>query len=163
MTAANSVVERIESSWNALLTLAEGLSPIQLTAVTTDWAVKDHLVHVAAWERSMLALIEGRDRQAAMGVPNAKDETDAINEAVFELHRSDASDQVLADFRRSHGELMAALGTLSDADLQKPYSHYQPDERDEARPVIEWVAGNTFEHYDEHAVWIQEQLGAQRR
>jgi hypothetical protein len=56
---------------------------------------------------------------------------------------------------------MTALEKLSDADLQKPYSHYQPGDPDEKRPVIEWVAGNTYEHYEEHAGWIKE-LVAQR-
>jgi len=29
------------------------------------WRVKDHLTHIAAWEQSLLALLEGRDRWAS--------------------------------------------------------------------------------------------------
>lgn len=161
--AANSIIEHVDSSWNELRKLVEGLSPTQLKLPSGEWAIKDHLVHVAAWEQSLLALIEGRDRQVAMGVSEADHETDAINEAVFTLHHNDAPDQVLADFRKSHEKLIAALRTLSDADLQRPYSHYQPDTPDETRPVIAWVGGNTFEHYDEHAGWIKKDLSTQRR
>jgi hypothetical protein len=50
---------------------------------------------------------------------------------------------------------MAALGKLDDADLEKPYSHYQPGDPDEKRPVVGWVAGNTYEHYAEHTNWIR--------
>ena len=51
--------------------------------------------------------------------------------------------------------LVAVLGGLSDDDLQKPYSHYQPTDPDERRPVVGWVAGNTYEHYAEHIDWIK--------
>ena len=57
-------------------------------------------------------------------------------------------------FRESHAALMVALGKLSDADLQKPYSHFQPTDSKQKRPVIGWVAGNTYEHYAEHIGWI---------
>ena len=59
-------------------------------------------------------------------------------------------------FRDSHGALMAGLGKLSDADLKQPYSHFQPGDPDEERPVIGWVAGNTYEHYAEHIGWINQ-------
>ena len=59
-------------------------------------------------------------------------------------------------FRDSHAALMAGLGKLSDADLKQPYSHFQPGDPDEKRPVIGWVAGNTYEHYAEHIGWINQ-------
>ena len=67
--------------------------------------------------------------------------------------------QALAFFRETHGSLMRKLGTLSDADLQRPYNHYQPNDRRDAsdnRPVVDWVAGNTWEHYAEHIGWINQ-------
>jgi uncharacterized protein (TIGR03083 family) len=159
--ASNSLIERIDAAWDQLSDLVAGVGPLDFRLGASEWSVKDHLVHIAAWEQSTLALIEGRDRQAAMGVPDAKPEIETINDAVFRLRQSDSPDQVLADFRRSHEQLMTALEKLSDADLQQPYSHYQPGDPDEKRPVIEWVAGNTYEHYEEHAGWIKE-LVAQR-
>jgi len=48
---------------------------------------------------------------------------------------------------------------MSDADLRRSYNHYQPnDPRDpgDDRPVADWVAGNTYEHYAEHIRYIQE-------
>jgi len=60
MTAPNSVLEPIEKSWTGLNHLVESLGPIGLTMIGPDgWAVKDHLVHVAAWEHSLLALLDG--------------------------------------------------------------------------------------------------------
>jgi Protein of unknown function (DUF1706) len=112
---------------------------------------------VAAWEHSLLALIEGRDRFAGMGLHVAVVEnTDAVNDAVWKLHRDETPEQVLKYFRESHTKLMAALGNLTPADLENPYSHFQPSDPDEKRPVIGWVAGNTYEHYAEHIGWINQ-------
>jgi hypothetical protein len=162
VSASNSELRRIEVSWSGLSELIASIGSIDVRAAGSPWSVKDHLVHVTAWERSTVALLEGRDRLAEMGVPDVKEEIEAINEAVWNLHRNDSSEQVLSDSRESHERLVAALEKLTDADLQKPYSHYQPDDPDENRPVMAWVAGNTYEHYDEHAEWIKELLAKRR-
>jgi hypothetical protein len=51
------------------------------------------------------------------------------------------------------------MAKLSSNDLLLPYCHYQPSEAEE-RPVLEWVAGNTYEHYAEHTGWIKEKLAS---
>jgi hypothetical protein len=169
MTTSNGEMPRIEAAWDELVELvsqlqaASGLTQVQhaggLTQVGSGgWTVKDHLVHLAAWEHSLLGLIQGHDRVAAMGLSEPVEETDAINEAIRKLHGMDAPEEALAYFRDAHAQLIAALGKLSDADLQKPYSHFQPSDADEKRPVIGWVAGNTYEHYAEHINWINQLL-----
>ena len=154
----NAEVHRIELSWTEL---AELVNQVQdaggLTKVGPDgWTVKDHLAHVGAWERSLLALVKGEDRAAAMGLPETPEGTDAINEEIRKLHAKDTPEEALAYFRDSHVQLVATLGKLSDADLQKPYSHFQASDPDEHRPAIAWVAGNTYEHYAEHIAWINQ-------
>lgn len=154
------LIERIEASWNDLSDRVTKLGLGGLMRLSLDgWAVKDHLAHVAAWEHSLLGLIEGRDRLAAMGLQEpVEHNTDAINAAVQNLHAGETPEQVLKYFRESHAALMGALGKLSDADLQKPYSHFQPSDPGEKRPVIGWVAGNTYAHYAEHIGWIDQLL-----
>jgi len=151
-------MDRIDISWNELSLLVIKLGPDGLMVKAGDgWSVKDHLAHVAAWERSLLGLIEGQDRLAAMGLHEPVEEnTDVINDALVKLHQHETPDQTLKYFRDSHAQLMTALGKLTDADLQKPYSHFQPADPDEKRPVIGWVAGNTYEHYAEHIDWINQ-------
>ena len=160
MTAPNRVLEPIEQAWSELNALVESLGPHGLTRVGSDgWAVKDHLVHIAAWEHSLIALLQGTDRRQAMGVGSETDDTDAINAAVWSLHREKTPEQALAYFRETHAVLMNRLAALSDADLQRTYNHYQPNEpRDpgDDRPVVEWVAGNTYDHYAEHIGWINQ-------
>ena len=153
-------MSRIEAGWKQLGALVNQVEDAAgLNKVGADgWTVKDHLAHVAAWEHSLLALLEGRDRSGAMGLNEPLEEIDAVNEAIRKLHATDPADQALGYFRDSHAHLMAAMANLDDADLQKPYSHYQPSDPDEKRPVVEWVAGNTYEHYAEHIDWINQLL-----
>lgn len=160
MTAANSEMQRIEASWNQLVELVNQVQDAGgLMEVGADgWAVKDHLAHVAAWEHSLLALIEGRDRPSGMGLTEPLEEIDAVNEAIRKLHAGDTPVEALGYFRDSHVQLTAALENMSDDDLQKPYSHYQPADPDEKRPVVTWVGGNTYEHYAEHIEWINQLL-----
>jgi len=173
VTKANSLLEKIEASWNDLFEHVTKLGPGGLLLAAPDgWAVKDHLAHVAAWEHSLLGLLEGRDRLAAMGVvgpvekepiaiyvsaaEDVPDNTDVINAAVQKLHANETPEQILKYFRESHAALMHTLGKLSDADLKKPYAHYQPNDAEVTQPVSDWVAGNTWEHYAEHIGWIDQ-------
>jgi hypothetical protein len=160
LTQPNSVVETIERSWEELNTLVDSLGPDALTVTGPDgWALKDHLIHIAAWEQSLLALLEGGDRHQAMGVGRDVDETDAINAAVWAVHRNKTPQQALDYFHKTHALLLKQLRTMSDDDLRLPYNHYQPNEPRDAnddRPALDWVAGNTYDHYAEHIDWINQ-------
>jgi hypothetical protein len=160
MSAPNSTLEPIEKAWSQLNVLVDSLGPGGLTRTAADgWAVKDHLIHIAAWEQSLIALLSSADRRAAMGVGPEPQDTDAINAAVWKLHSRKTAEAALAYFRDTHAALIKLLGTMSDADLQLTYNHYQPnDPRDtnDDRPVVDWVGGNTYEHYAEHITWINQ-------
>src|SRR6202521_1397680 len=124
---------RIEAAWNQLVELINQVEDAAgLNKVGTDgWTVKDHLAHVGAWEHSLLALVQGQDRVAAMGVAEAPGGTDAINQQIRKLHAKESPEEALAYFCDAHAQMVSALGKLSDADLQKPYSHFQPSDPDE--------------------------------
>jgi uncharacterized damage-inducible protein DinB len=160
VTAANKEIEPIEKGWNELSALVDPLGDEGLELKGSGrWAVKDHLAHIAAWELSLLALLDGEDLRTAMGVPGVAEDTDSLNEAIWLAHRHETAEQARAFSRESHARLMRRLGTMTDADLRRSYNHYQPnDPRDpgDDRPVVEWVAGDTYEHYAEHIGYIHE-------
>jgi hypothetical protein len=159
MAEKDKLKERIESSFDELMDLIKRLGADGLRITGSDgWAVKDHLFHLGAWELSLLGLLEGGDRVAAMGVPGIQREQEAINNAVWELHQHKTPDEAIAFFAGTHAELMSALDKLSYEDLQLPYKHYQTDSEGVTgvdRPVIGWVAGDTYDHYGEHIQWIK--------
>ena len=162
------LMRHISESRSKLEQMIGRLSEAQIVAPGPDgWSVKDHLSHVAAWEESLLALLEGRDRDAAIGldpstVEAANDDVDKINASIHQRNRDRSPTDVLAAFRETHARVLAALDRLADADLLRPYSFYQPNAQPyDARPVIGWIDGDTWDHYDEHVAWIGQLLEAQ--
>ena len=167
MSQPNSVLEPVEKSWNELSALVESMGPEALSITGPDgWAVKDHLSHVAAWEASLIALFKGGDRGAAMGIAATGDEeTDEINHELWSHHHAMTPEQALAYFRDTHAGLLRLLSEMSDEDLQRPYNDFQPNDPrapDDNRPAMDWVAGNTWEHYNEHAEWLSQLVNDSR-
>ncbi len=157
------LLARIDRSWSALETAIAGATEQHLTtpAAPGAWSVKDHLAHLAAWQLSLLALLEGRPRHAAMGIDHLTYESgeDAVNALLHEHHKDRPLPETLDLLRRTHAQVLAALAPLSDLDLLRPYSHFQPDDGPfNPDPVVGWIAGNTHEHIDEHLPAIRRLL-----
>lgn len=160
MTAAEVVV-RIERGWDELDKLANGLDHegLGLHRAPDGWAVKDHLVHVAAWELWLLALFEHRDKLAAMGAEAAAKQIDSVNDVVYQNHRDDSVEDAMGYFRDSHAQLMEVLRRQTTEDFERPYkTFFEEGAETDEQPVLVAVAANTYDHYDEHLGWIKEQL-----
>lgn len=155
-----ALMARIDDAWMALERAIGRLSEAQLTepADAQGWSVKDHLAHITVWEQSLLALLEGRDRTAAVGLPSEATEwdIDEENAHLYQLHRHETLDEVLTALRRSHQQVLAVIEGLTDEDILRPYSHYQPDDTPpRSQPVVHWIIGDTYGHYEEHQGWIE--------
>lgn len=152
------LLERIGSSYAALEAAIGRLDADQLTApIDGTWSAKDMLAHLTAWEQIMLRFHVGGqpfEQVTQLSVAYASTPVDAINEALYQRDRTRTLDEVLAAFRRSHQDLLAALAGMSDADLQRDYT---PPGRDASSTgkLIDWVIGDTYEHYDEHCETIE--------
>jgi hypothetical protein len=164
-----ALVGRIRVAYGAVEQSLAGLSEAQLAAPGPDggWSIKDHLAHLAVWRRSLIALLEGGDRAAAIGlnqetgseIVNA-DDIDDLNAFLYQCNHDRAPGEVLADFREAQERVLAIVGQMSDADLAKPYAHYQPGDADASQqPVIGWIAGNTYDHDEEHLATMQALAG----
>ncbi len=157
---ADEVRARIKSKRKELVDLIATIDEAALSAPGPDggWAIKDHLVHIGAWEHWLLALFERRDRIGAMGASGAGKTVDEVNAAVYEKHRHDTLDQARAYFIDAHDQLMRVLDTQSTEDFERPYKvFFTPAEGESGtQPVLVAVAANTYEHYDEHIGWIKE-------
>ena len=154
----DQLLTEMEKGWNSFNAYLTTLSDTQMTMPTdaAGWTVKDHISHLAVWEEGIYALLAQQPRYEAMGITrddlNSGD-YDRINAMIRDQHKDKSLAEVMAMFREAHERLIAKVRTLSDEDLQRPYEYYQPAE-DEKRPVIRWIPGNTFGHYDEHIPWI---------
>ena len=156
ITIAN-LQSRIAAGWDELHAYLGGLSAEQRTRPTdaAGWTVKDHAVHLAFWEATLVPLLEGRSRAEAIGVDEATwtSGIEPINALLQKRHHDMAWEDVLQLLNSTHEALLEKIATLSDEDLQRPYNHYQPDS-DRTQPVIGWLVGDTYEHYAQHIPWM---------
>ena len=165
MTAPASVatvLDRIRTSRTDFDTAVARLTDEQFTAPGADggWSVKDLVAHVAAWEQGIAALLQHEPRFQAMGIEDytATMDIDTVNRRLYELHRDRPSSEVLAMAHEAHERALAVLATLGDEDLEQPYREFSDDDRPDANePIINWIAGDTYEHYQEHLPAVQAQ------
>ncbi len=162
---ADQIRSKIDVSWHELVDLVASLDQQALGSPNQDgWAIKDHMIHIGAWEHWLLALFQGRDKLEAMGAGGAGREIDDVNAVVWELHRGDSVDAAWRYFRDAHSQLNAELAHKTDADFGRAYSTFFSGDSDGdpgQTPVLEAVAANPYDHYAEHIGWIKEQAGKQ--
>ena len=156
---------RIDERWQELLALVDGLDAEELERPLGDgWAVKVHMAHITSWERSLLGILMKGSRAEAMGVPEdlwQGHDTDAINGFLAARAKGERVEAVREQLLKTHAELARVVRGLTDEDLTRPYSEYQPgDPPYNENPVGGWVAGNTWEHYEEHIGWLRAGLGS---
>jgi hypothetical protein len=154
----------IEPAWVTLIAELDRLTDGQKTSIkdAQGWSVKDHLIHMAAWERSVVFFLQGQPRYAGLEVDQAlyKNGTfDDINAAIFQQHKAMSLAEAMAQLRDVHRQLMQLLQPLTDADLQKPYRAYLPDELGDDRLAIDVIYSNTAGHFREHLDWIETLVG----
>jgi uncharacterized protein (TIGR03083 family) len=152
------LLKRIDAGWNKLQSYIAGLSEAQLTQPTdaAGWTVKDHLFHLSVWEDSMAEMLQGRPRWERMEQPPASASThdfDAQNAVIQQANKNKTVAEVKQALTDAHENMQRALQSLSDDDLYLNYNSYLPDPSRDT-PVINWVIGDTYEHYDEHIPWM---------
>ncbi len=119
------------------------------------WSVKDHLSHIAAWERMIVAhLRDGCDHEVVRmdQASYAGSTLDELNDQIYRLHRDWPAEQVRDEFGAAYGAIVAFLSEMPEGRLTAPYWDDDPS----GRTVLDKIAGDTYLHYCEHAGWIDE-------
>lgn len=103
-----------------------GLSQETLTGPVTDggWSIKDHLAHIAEWQRRGLAVIAGKHPADGFGIDRETYEqladVHAINELLFQRHKDRSLGEVIEDFRSTHQRVEKTIESMSEDDLKRP-------------------------------------------
>ncbi len=141
-TERAALLDSVQRSWDELRATVDALDERQVTVPGPDgWSAKDHLAHVTRWEEYLLALLDGREGRAELGLEDGQDsDTDAINDGLHRLDAGRSTDEVRRRLAETHARVVARLESLGAAD------------RERWRAQIE---GNSHEHYAEHAAWIR--------
>jgi len=146
-------IERGYTDFTALLSsLSEG--QITVTGVNGAWSVKDNIAHITAWHNwvsDLLREIKGGEKQQ-YGVDWSDEAVDEVNERVYQENKSLPLAEVLAQFRTSYQQLLGTVQAMSLEELN--ISMPVPSK------ALAWqlIAGNTYEHYQEHATIIRDWL-----
>lgn len=128
--------------------VAGGLDERRVTepGAAGDWSLKDVVAHVAHWERYMARRLQAVLRGETNIPPESTLDTDEDNALVYAEHRDEPLADVLAGARQSHQELLGLVEALPESALAGTHWFSSSD-----APLWESIAGNTYEHYREHA------------
>ena len=147
------LMERIARERGALERAIAAMDDDALAASSGGWSVKDHLAHVAAWERRLIGELRGDPVAERLGLDEdafATADTDTLNATIYSLHRGDPPAAARAEFLSSGETLRAAFADLSDADLMRPV---RPDDPS-VDTLVDLISWDTYKHYPDHAAAI---------
>ena len=157
----SELLSTIDAEWLALMDAAGKLSPRQMVTLDAGgWSPKDNLAHLMEWMKVLIYNnLGGQPVYEVMGIPReVADEWnfDTINKILFERHQHRSTEDVLADLKQVYNDLLAKLNSMTFDDLMKPRFPDAP----EKGPFMNWVCGNSFEHFAEHRESVERVLKA---
>ncbi len=161
MITKNELKDDIDRAWLDLNQYLSRLTEEKMTGKkdANGWTVKDHLIHLTVWERSMAYMLRGKPLHLAIGVDEELFRDGTYDEQNAEIYRKTHELDLggaLADFRFVHLDLLQELKPLTDAELEQPYSNYLPEEAGgDDRSTAQKILANTEEHYREHLTWMK--------
>jgi uncharacterized damage-inducible protein DinB len=140
-TLYHELVALTETAWNRWIHALEQVPPVEMATpgVCGSWSVKDLLGHIALCDDIAVQKIG-----ALGGTPPAEldENVDDVNNREAALRADRSVEEQWAEMRRNHDRLLGALeaaSRASDDDLER---------------VRRWIAGDTWEHYDEHTAQV---------
>lgn len=154
------ILNEMRTHYAALEEILEPLDKTQMTTegVILDWSIKDMLAHIASWHHRLLTLLHAaiRNEEPTISGPDSVEEMDALNAQFYRENKSRPLDEVLTEFRATHQQIRDIIQAMHEEDLISP----QRFAWTQGSPLWQLVAGDTYEHYQEHIAQIQEWLVA---
>ena len=155
-TTKAELLAAITSGYNAFEKLLSPLTQEQFLVAELNgaWSIKDNVAHLTAWHQRTFSFLQGVAQKTPRDqLPEAIDEAgvDQANERFYQENKDRSLNEVLQAFRTSYVELVGAVQALSEEELFEPgrFAWMKGD------PLWYTVAGNTFDHYQEHAEIIE--------
>lgn len=142
------LLDTIQTAYDRLSAILATLSDEQMTRIGgggDGWSVKDTLAHLAWWEHYTLRRLNGAPRLIQEGEESGTT-LDDTNKHVYEENRQKPLAVVLAEYSEAFRQIRAAVEALPDDALA-----------DEDTQGL--IAGNTYDHYDEHLQAIRIAIG----
>lgn len=141
------LLAKIEEEWAALMDMVAKLDEKQMsTPDAGGWTPTDNLAHIAEWLNILLGYhMDGRPAHEVLGVSpevTADWDFDRINQVLLERNRDRSAEDMLDWLKSLYAATMERLKSMPFEDLTRP--------RAQRSPLMESVAGDTYEHFAEH-------------
>lgn len=155
------LMSQIEREWSALMDVVGQLSSEEmLTPDEGGWSPKDNLAHLTEWMNILVDFyLDHRPAHEVIGVDPAVTENwdfELMNDIMFKRDRHQLVEQVLTELKSTYAKVLARLESMTFDDLMKPRDENDPGKD----PIINWVIGNTSDHFAEHRETIAKILKA---
>jgi hypothetical protein len=156
-------LRRFDAATAALMVALDTADPRAEHRCDEDgWSLADHVLHLAAWDRGMAALLRESPRAPAMGISAVDWAAGSvrINAVIRERGGGTALGDAVANLRENRAAFRDGIAALADEDFLRGYSAYDASALESAapdtppsfefRPVFTWVARAGWEHADKH-------------
>jgi hypothetical protein len=117
-----------------------------------DWSFKDVLAHLADWLARMPNWVEAARRGERVETPEPGftwKQVHALNQRIYEAHRDQSLDEVLAYFRATYNQFMAMVEAMPEAEMLT-YGRYDFTGKGN---VYDWLNA-----YAAHDLWGKTQI-----
>ena len=153
------IIEKIENSYQSFYYFINQLDQTLLLEYKNPngWNVRDFIVHLARWEMGIVYLLQQKPRGEGMGIPKELVDNwdlETINQSIRQKSQEITVQESIIELDNAHRAMIETLEKMDDTDLMKPYRYYDQNV-DFTEPVINWIRGNTFDHFDEHRKILQ--------
>ena len=155
-----SILNEMSISYAALEEILTTLDKTQYftEGVIPGWSIKDILAHIASWHHRLLMWLDAavRNEEPTISGPDNVEEMDALNAQFYQENKSRLLDEVMADFYTTYQQIMDIVQAMPEEDLMNPHRFAWS----KGEPLWQAIAGDTYEHYQEHLAQIQEWLAS---
>jgi len=148
MTKAE-LLEKIRVERSRLDDALRQIRPDQ-TILYDRWTVKDLLVHIGFWEERAHKLIKTL-LSGESPVSTYAETLDELNERILRENRDRPLDDVQRWEQSAYEDMLALVESTSEDDLFRPDRFAWT----KGRPLVDYIAGDTYEHYAEHLEALQ--------
>jgi hypothetical protein len=150
----DELIKKIETEWDNLQAALDGLTEEQMhqPGVVGEWTIKDILAHITAWQTRLITTLFKAEKGVTPDTTEAGQTVDQMNEKFYREMKDRSFDQVWDDLDASYHQILSRLEGWKEKDLFDP----QRFKWMKGQPFAEYIAGDSYEHYAEHAAQIRE-------
>jgi hypothetical protein len=150
----DELIKKIETEWDNLQAALDGLTEEQMhqPGVVGEWSIKDILAHITAWQTRLITTLFKVEKGFTPDTTEGGTPVDQLNEKFYREMKDRSFDQVWDDLDASYHQILSRLEGWKEKDLFDPKRFKWM----KGAPFVEYIAGDSYEHYAEHAAQIRE-------